>query len=558
MCLGPGQRHEITVAMSRASGPGRAAECGILQQALLLFIAVPWGAAAFSQLPRVQGAEFFEAYPPGGPSNNTPPFRVFIAARRVSVALLTTEHALAASVLDPTAKPFVSDHLKHVFDAPPTSFLCEVPKTALSTLGADLAARAVPACAKIGQAQLNSGVVDMAVAECRGVPAPTLCTVRKFARLLQLEESTMECDIKRHDMHGVRLFFALFSEPNPRVYHKAWLAGSDGEAGEPVTYGDEWPRAGQEGEGHAAGGEASNSQGTSRQRFRGPSLAEIQPGGVFDAGGRPAYALLMINVPGLPEGRPALTIGDWVHLRNGTNPLQEVVAVVASTERSTAFLLPANSFWTAELKEALACSPQGGAVHCKEFDPFTSVRFAFDRRPLMHMRGALIATASMAHSARLLPSLDGSDATDPGMQPVLADVTSLAETLPCMSRSGERLNAEQRLAVAAVVLGAGRPSPYAVWGPPGTGKTVTLVACALELRRRYPGCRLLCCAPQNYSADLLCSALAGAGVGGGEMIRLNDPRRPPYTVSRLAEWTEKFSSNADGALLLNKPALFYD
>lgn len=44
------------------------------------------------------------------------------------------------------------------------------------------------------------------------------------------------------------------------------------------------------------------------------------------------------------------------------------------------------------------------------------------------------------------------------------------------------------------------------------------------------GVRILLTAPQNYSADLLCSALAEAGVGPEEMVRVNDPRRPPPTV----------------------------
>lgn len=34
----------------------------------------------------------------------------------------------------------------------------------------------------------------------------------------------------------------------------------------------------------------------------------------------------------------------------------------------------------------------------------------------------------------------------------------------------------------------------------GTGKTVTLVECALQLLAAYPAARLLLCAPQNYSA----------------------------------------------------------
>ncbi len=35
---------------------------------------------------------------------------------------------------------------------------------------------------------------------------------------------------------------------------------------------------------------------------------------------------------------------------------------------------------------------------------------------------------------------------------------------------------------------------------------------------------------QNYSADLLCSSLAAAGLGPEEVLRLNDPRRPAFTV----------------------------
>lgn len=42
------------------------------------------------------------------------------------------------------------------------------------------------------------------------------------------------------------------------------------------------------------------------------------------------------------------------------------------------------------------------------------------------------------------------------------------------------LNAEQRLAVASVLAGAGGGTPFALFGPPGTGKTVTLVECALQ------------------------------------------------------------------------------
>ena len=49
--------------------------------------------------------------------------------------------------------------------------------------------------------------------------------------------------------------------------------------------------------------------------------------------------------------------------------------------------------------------------------------------------------------------------------------------------------------------------------------------------RTVKGARLLMCAPQNYSADLLFKALAAAGISNQFMVRLNDPRIPPAQVS---------------------------
>lgn len=46
----------------------------------------------------------------------------------------------------------------------------------------------------------------------------------------------------------------------------------------------------------------------------------------------------------------------------------------------------------------------------------------------------------------------------------------------------QKLNSQQRQAVASVLVGAGGGGlPLALFGPPGTGKTVTLVECALQV-----------------------------------------------------------------------------
>lgn len=42
-------------------------------------------------------------------------------------------------------------------------------------------------------------------------------------------------------------------------------------------------------------------------------------------------------------------------------------------------------------------------------------------------------------------------------------------------------NREQQLAVTNIVKGTSRPAPYIVFGPPGTGKTVTIVEALLQV-----------------------------------------------------------------------------
>ena len=55
----------------------------------------------------------------------------------------------------------------------------------------------------------------------------------------------------------------------------------------------------------------------------------------------------------------------------------------------------------------------------------------------------------------------------------------------------------------------------------------------VQVLAREPDARLLLCAPGNFSADLLASALCAAGIGADQMLRFVDPRWPAERVSWL-------------------------
>ncbi|KAG5863011.1 putative helicase mov-10-B.1, partial [Gonioctena quinquepunctata] len=61
------------------------------------------------------------------------------------------------------------------------------------------------------------------------------------------------------------------------------------------------------------------------------------------------------------------------------------------------------------------------------------------------------------------------------------------------------LNQEQKRAVRNILIP--KSVPYVIFGPPGTGKTVTVVESVLQIWKNDPGARVLICAPSNAAAD---------------------------------------------------------
>ncbi|KAG6732868.1 hypothetical protein I3843_01G191100 [Carya illinoinensis] len=103
----------------------------------------------------------------------------------------------------------------------------------------------------------------------------------------------------------------------------------------------------------------------------------------------------------------------------------------------------------------------------------------------------------------------------------------LIETTPLVPISCN-LNPEQMCSIEMILGCKGMP-PYVIHGPPGTGKTMTLVETILQVYTTRKDARILVCAPSNSAADHILEKILGektAHLQENEIFRLNASARP--------------------------------
>nr|CAD7259929.1 unnamed protein product [Timema shepardi] len=230
------------------------------------------------------------------------------------------------------------------------------------------------------------------------------------------------------------------------------------------------------------------------------------------------HNLLALKVPGLAENRPSVLRGDaiYVEILGDENHLR-YEGIVHRVRENDVHLGFHKNFITKYVK--------GMQLR---------VQFTFNRLPLRVQHRALSMLRRCEVQKLMFPSIfRGLFGVSPITKWFNRDVST---------------NQQQMTAVTNIVFESASPAPYIVFGPPGTGKTVTMVEAIVQLWHiKKP--HMLVCAPSNSAADVIASRLLEKGhIPASNILRM-------YAASRLWSNTDAKSNVLIGQESAPKPPL---
>ena len=236
-------------------------------------------------------------------------------------------------------------------------------------------------------------------------------------------------------------------------------------------------------------------------------------------------SIYILNVPGLRELSLRIDIGDVVLLRQIRFDQQGDITYgsLIKNEHGRSIDMPRKHYtqhnsvvWSIDrLRENLSLRIDNLTPRSLLFN----VRFTTqsDRFKAMH-NAVITAQNALASDESWMRSMLFPQASDGYYQ------KTLNRREHDLDFQDQLLNYEQSRAVNTVVNELYGRVPFIISGPPGTGKTKTIVELALQLLAKQNSAHILICAPSDPAADTLIQRLS-THLKPGQLLRLNSPSR---------------------------------
>uniref|UniRef100_A0A240PP38 RNA helicase n=1 Tax=Anopheles atroparvus TaxID=41427 RepID=A0A240PP38_ANOAO len=223
---------------------------------------------------------------------------------------------------------------------------------------------------------------------------------------------------------------------------------------------------------------------------------------------------MALHVPNIIEARPSLVVGDVL---NATAPWSQEGNEMPPVYQGIIHKVLQN-------RVLVKFDP---TFHARYNGESYRITFSYSRGSYRKMHHAIAKVKAIMGPEYLFP--DAIATREPSLNVRLnardelvllgdASGTRVDKVLPWQNPN---LNHYQKAAIMNVLRGETRPMPYVIFGPPGTGKTMTTVELIHQLALNAPDCRLIVATPSNSAAYLITERLAMAGVlAPGDFIRL--------------------------------------
>lgn len=227
--------------------------------------------------------------------------------------------------------------------------------------------------------------------------------------------------------------------------------------------------------------------------------------------------LLKLRVPGVAENRPSVLRGDCLRVSKSEDTVQPITVYTGYVHR-----VELDSVKLGFSKKLLQIF-----ISNMKFN----VEFTLNRYPLKLQHRAVDLAVKHQLEEVLFPSG--------------AAVASVP--MPKLRMFNRQLenNPEQHAAVQRIVAGSSKPAPHLVFGPPGTGKTITVVEAINQVSKADPSAHILACAPSNSACDLLCERLQ-VNMDSHQIYRVyansRDPNSVPKSLLKYCNWDESKDS----------------